>query len=50
MLTGPAALAGLADVFVTDNGLALLPTRWEPIEPVPVTTAQVRASGSSRSS
>jgi len=43
VLTGPAALAGMADVFVTEDGPALLPTRWEPIEPVPVTVAVVRA-------
>ena len=42
-LTGPVALAGLADVLVTDQGPALLPTRWEPIEPVPVEIAVVRA-------
>jgi hypothetical protein len=43
MLTGPAALAGLADVFVTQDGPALLPTRWEPIEPVPLEIAEIRA-------
>jgi len=43
VLTGPAALAGLADVFVSQTGLALLPTRWEPIEPVPLELAQIRA-------
>lgn len=43
LLTGPVALAGLADVFVTEQGPALLPTRWEPVEPVPVETAEVRA-------
>jgi hypothetical protein len=42
-LSGPAALAGLADVFVTPSGPTLLPTRWEPIEPVPLETALVRA-------
>ncbi|MCU7729752.1 hypothetical protein ODJ79_39050 [Actinoplanes sp. KI2] len=42
-LTGPVALAGLADVFVTPDGSALLPTRWEPIEPVDYETALVRA-------
>lgn len=42
-LTGPAALAGVADVFVSSEGLQLLPTRWEPIEPVPVRIAAVRA-------
>ncbi|GAA0472966.1 hypothetical protein Ade02nite_86970 [Paractinoplanes deccanensis] len=42
-LTGPAALAGFADVFVTPHGPALLPTRWEPIEPVALETAEVRA-------
>ncbi|WP_127500006.1 hypothetical protein [Actinoplanes solisilvae] len=43
LLSGPAALAGVADVFVTERGPALLPTRWEPVEPVPVETAAVRA-------
>lgn len=43
LLTGAVALAGLADVFVTESGPTLLPTRWEPIEPVPVDTAATRA-------
>ncbi len=43
LLTGPAAVAGLADVFVTGEGPSLLPTRWEPIEPVPVETAVTHA-------
>jgi hypothetical protein len=43
VLAGPVALADLADVFVTDDGPALLPTRWEPIEPVPAQIAAVRA-------
>ncbi|GIF19728.1 hypothetical protein BJ973_006771 [Actinoplanes tereljensis] len=42
-LSGPVALAGLADVFVTPEGVTLLPTRWEPIEPVSLDTALVRA-------
>jgi hypothetical protein len=42
-LTGPVAVAGPADVFVASDGPALLPTRWEPIEPVPLSTARARA-------
>jgi SAM-dependent methyltransferase len=42
-IDGPAALAGLADVFVTPGGPALLPTRWAPIEPVALETALVRS-------
>lgn len=42
-LRGPVALAGLADILVTEDGPELLPTRWEPIEPVPVEVAVVRA-------
>jgi hypothetical protein len=41
-LTGPVAVAGFPDVFVTQDGPALLPTRWEPIEPVAYDTALVR--------
>ncbi|MFF5296983.1 hypothetical protein [Paractinoplanes globisporus] len=41
-LAGPVALAGLADVFVTPDGPALLPTRWEPVEPVAYEIALVR--------
>jgi hypothetical protein len=33
-LAGPAALAGLADLLITPDGPVLLPTRWEPIEPI----------------
>ncbi|NMO55033.1 class I SAM-dependent methyltransferase [Actinoplanes sp. TBRC 11911] len=43
LLTGPAALAGFADIMVTENGLTLLPTRWEPIEPVAREVAEIRA-------
>jgi hypothetical protein len=43
LLTGPIALAGLADVFVTEEGPTLLPTRWEPIEPVSREVAEIRA-------
>lgn len=43
VVTGPVALAGLADVFVTEGGPTLLPTRWEPIEPVPWEIAEIRA-------
>ncbi|GAA2619452.1 hypothetical protein [Paractinoplanes durhamensis] len=42
-LSGPVALAGFADVFVTPQGVTLLPTRWAPIEPVPLETVLVRA-------
>ena len=42
-LTGPVALAGLADILVTEDGPALLPTRWEPIEPVSREVAEIRA-------
>ena len=41
-LTGPVALAGLADLLVTADGPALLPTRWEPIEPIDYETALTR--------
>ncbi|GIE98384.1 hypothetical protein Ari01nite_58490 [Paractinoplanes rishiriensis] len=43
LVSGPVALAGLADVLVTGDGPALLPTRWEPIEPVPLAVVRVRA-------
>ena len=43
VLTGPVALANLADLFVTQDGTVLLPTRWEPIEPVSLETAEIRA-------
>jgi hypothetical protein len=43
MLSGPVALAGLADVFVTQDGPTLLPTRWEPIEAVSREIAEIRA-------
>ncbi len=43
VLNGPVALAGLADVFVTEAGPSLLPTRWAPIEPVSVDTVEIRA-------
>jgi hypothetical protein len=42
-LTGPIALAGFADILVTEDGPTLLPTRWEPIEPVPREIAEIRA-------
>ena len=42
-IAGRAALAGLGDVFVTPDGPALLPTRWTPIEPIPLETVLVRA-------
>ncbi|MCA2214428.1 hypothetical protein [Jidongwangia harbinensis] len=42
-LTGPAALTGVADVLVTEAGPVRLPARWEPVEPVPLRTALVRA-------
>lgn len=42
-LSGPLALAGLADLLVTPDGPVLLPTRWEPIEPVAYEIALVRA-------
>jgi hypothetical protein len=41
-LSGPVAVAGLADIFVIADGPALLPTRWEPIEPVALETSLVR--------
>ncbi|MBL7257367.1 hypothetical protein [Paractinoplanes lichenicola] len=43
LLTGPVAVAGLADVFVTEDGPALLPTNWEPVESVALETAEIRA-------
>ncbi|GID30241.1 hypothetical protein [Paractinoplanes brasiliensis] len=43
LLAGPVALAGLADVFVTEDGPAVLPTNWEPIEPVSLEIAEIRA-------
>jgi hypothetical protein len=43
VLTGPAALAGVADVLVTADGPVLLPARWEPIEPVRLDIATTRA-------
>ncbi|XVV13180.1 hypothetical protein ACQP2X_02155 [Actinoplanes sp. CA-131856] len=43
VLTGPVGLAGLADVFIGPDGPELLPTRWAPIEPIALETAQVRA-------
>jgi hypothetical protein len=43
VLSGPVALAAFADVLVTQDGPALLPTRWEPVEPVPRTVAEIRA-------
>jgi hypothetical protein len=43
VLTGPVALAGLAHIFVAENGPSLLPTRWEPVEPVPLEVAETRA-------
>nr|WP_296063580.1 hypothetical protein [uncultured Actinoplanes sp.] len=43
VLTGPVALAGFADVFVTEQGPSLLPTRWEPVEPVSREVAEIRA-------
>ncbi|WP_030440616.1 class I SAM-dependent methyltransferase [Actinoplanes subtropicus] len=42
-LAGPIALAGLADLLVTPDGPVLLPTRWEPIEPIDYETALTRA-------
>jgi hypothetical protein len=42
-LAGPVALADLADILVTPDGPALLPTRWAPIEPVDPEVALVRA-------
>jgi hypothetical protein len=42
-LDGPAAIADLADVLVTPDGPVLLPTRWQPTEPVEYETALVRA-------
>ncbi|MGX6606692.1 hypothetical protein ACWKSP_31890 [Micromonosporaceae bacterium Da 78-11] len=41
--SGPALPAGFADVLVTADGPVLLPTRWAPVEPVPVEIALVRA-------
>ncbi|MDY7088165.1 MAG: hypothetical protein SYR96_24040 [Actinomycetota bacterium] len=43
LLAGPVALAGLADIFVTEDGPAVLPTSWEPIEPVSLEVAEIRA-------
>jgi hypothetical protein len=40
---GAATVAEMSDVLVTRDGLTLLERRWEPIEPVPVETALVRA-------
>jgi hypothetical protein len=43
MVAGPAALTGVADLLITEDGLTPLPTRWEPLEPVPVRTVVTRA-------
>ncbi|HEX9999593.1 MAG TPA: hypothetical protein VGB74_04000 [Actinoplanes sp.] len=43
VLVGPVAVAGLADIFVIEDGPTLLPTRWEPVEPVPLAVAEIRA-------
>jgi hypothetical protein len=43
LLTGPVALAGVADALVTPAGPVPLPARWEPVDPVPLETALVRA-------
>jgi hypothetical protein len=44
LLTGPAALAGFADIMITEDGPTLLAARWEPIEPVTREVAGIRAS------
>jgi len=42
-LAGPVALAGLADLLITPDGPVLLPTRWEPTEPIDYETGLTRA-------